>query len=57
MYAIRSYYEVQILPDRHRIGFGFAERHAANHLDVTAVVVDKGKHFPMADDPESYNFV
>jgi pimeloyl-ACP methyl ester carboxylesterase len=34
--------------------FGFADRHAANHDRVQAVVVEKGNHFPMADDPELF---
>lgn len=34
--------------------FGFADRHAVNHDRVHTVVVEKGNHFPMADDPELF---
>lgn len=34
--------------------YGFVERHVGHHDDIESVVVRKGNHFPMGDDPDLF---
>lgn len=52
-HRVRSIPALTIFGERNDL-YGFVERHREHHDDIESVVVRKGNHFPMGDDPDLF---